>query len=262
LMLFGARIKSFLSHSITSSTSIRNFSPSFISSELEHAAMSGKRNPSANERLIKSLKGQGVIKSNIVEDAMNATDRGLYSKHAEVAYNDHPHEIGYGVTISAPHMHAYCLELLKDYITRPASRSLDVGSGSGYLSACMARMSDKDSKVFGIDVIEPLVGWSIENIKRDDPELLKSGKLNIKVGDGWKGDKEHGPFDAIHVGAAAETLPVSLVEQLKPEGRLVIPVGPQGGSQYLLQVDKHKDGTVTQHRILGVNYVPLVKQNQ
>lgn len=81
----------------------------------------------------------GIIQSQEVENAMRATDRGFYSKYKGEAYQDHPHDIGWGATISAPHMHAHCLEVLKNHL-RPGSKVLDVGSGSGYLSACFARM--------------------------------------------------------------------------------------------------------------------------
>jgi len=87
--------------------------------------------------------------------------------------------------------------------------------------------------------------------------MLDSGLVQLKVGDGWKGDPENGPFDAIHVGAAAETMPKALVEQLKNGGRMIIPVG--SNNQNLIQVDKAADGTVKETVIAPVRYVPLVK---
>jgi len=211
---------------------------------------------SNNNDLINQLKEFGIIKSAQVEEAMRKTDRGFYVQDKSEAYLDTPLSIGWNATISAPHMHAYCLELLKDHL-KPGAKALDVGSGSGYLSACMARMVGTEGKIVGIDVIEPLVAWSIENCKKDEPELLSKGIITLKVGDGWKGDNNNAPFDCIHVGAAAESIPKALVEQLKKGGRMVIPVGDT--SQYLYQIDKKEDGTLEEKRITGVRYVPLVK---
>jgi len=210
----------------------------------------------SNNDLINQLKDFGIIQSANVEEAMRKTDRGFYVHDISEAYLDTPISIGWNATISAPHMHAHCLELLKDHL-KPGAKVLDVGSGSGYLSACMARMVGKEGKVVGIDVIEPLVAWSIENCKKDEPELLSKGIITLKVGDGWKGDNDNSPFDCIHVGAAAESVPKALLEQLKKGGRMVIPVGDT--LQYLYQIDKKEDGTIEEQRITGVRYVPLVK---
>jgi len=209
-----------------------------------------------NSDLIRQLKDYNIIRSNEVENAMLVTDRGKYSAHPEEAYHDSPHSIGYGQTISAPHMHAYCLETLKDRLT-PGSKVLDVGSGSGYLSACFSRMVGKEGKVIGIDVVESLVEKAKQNMNKDEPSLLAEGRVVLKVGDGWKGDISNAPFDAIHVGAAADKVPNALVEQLKPGGKLVIPVGTV--NQSLVLVVKGPDGKVSppQH-LMDVRYVPLI----
>jgi len=212
-----------------------------------------------NNGLIDQLKEYKIIESKEVENAMRQTDRGLYSKDKQEAYVDVPHSIGWNVTISAPHMHAQCLELLKNHL-KPGMKALDVGSGSGYLSACMARMIGIDGKVIGIDVISPLVEWSIQNMNKDDSTLLSSKRVTLKVGDGWKGEIESAPFDCIHVGAAAESVPKALIEQLKKGGRMVIPVGTV--EQYLVQIDKKDDGSIVQQSIMGVRYVPLVKKDK
>jgi len=212
----------------------------------------------SNDDLINQLKGYGIIHSKQVEDAMRRTDRGLYSKIPGEAYMDNPHPIGWNATISAPHMHAECLERLKDY-AKPGAKVLDVGSGSGYLSACFARMVGSKGTVVGIDIIRPLVEWSQENMNKDDPQLLSSGRVTLKVGDGWKGDPNNAPYDAIHVGAAAESLPQALLSQLKNGGRMIIPVGTY--DQQLIQIDKKEDGSIEQKQLLGVRYVPLVKDS-
>jgi len=203
-----------------------------------------------NAELIDNLSNNNIIRSKVVENTLRKIDRKNYVPpvSANDAYLDSPVELMSGQTISAPHMHASCLELLKDHLT-PGSKALDVGSGSGYLAAAMGLMVGNKGKVFGIDVVPQLVNMSIENIKRDNPQLIEDGIVNIMVGDGWKGMPDKAPFDCIHVGAAAETIPQALIDQLKPGGRMVIPEGPKRGDQNLVQIDKKPDGSHTKKKI-------------
>jgi len=223
--------------------------------------MAWRCSSSSNAGLVANLKTAGLIVSRRVEQAMLSVDRGNFT-HLN-PYDDSPQAIGYGATISAPHIHAEMLELLEPYL-KPGNRALDVGSGSGYLAACMAKMVTENGapgRVVGVEHVTELVHKSTHNVKRDDPNLLSSGALQLNVGDGRKGWASEAPYNAIHVGAASpDDIPKDLLDQLSPGGRMVIPVGPQGGDQYLVQVDKDMNNHITTKSLLGVRFVPLTSR--
>jgi len=209
---------------------------------------------STNEELVNNLVRDGRITNKVVVEAMKKTNRKDFAPGDP--YQDSPQRIGHGATISAPHMHAHALDLLVDYLGEGAS-VLDVGCGSGYLLAAIAHMVGKDGQVVGIDYIEALTDLSKANLKKRHQRFIDSGRIIIRTGDGWQGVEEYAPYDCIHVGAAAESLPLELVEQLKPGGRMIIPIGTY--SQVFCQIDKDKDGNFTKKELFGVRYVPLVK---
>ncbi|CAD5118774.1 DgyrCDS7452 [Dimorphilus gyrociliatus] len=193
---------------------------------------------------------------------MISVDRANFCKNKP--YVDSPQGIGYAVTISAPHMHAHALELLSEHL-QEGKRALDVGSGSGYLTACMAKLVGSTGKAVGIEHIDELVSLSKQNLNRspETQEMLDNGQAVFVVGDGRQGYPQYGPYNAIHVGAAAPTIPQALIEQLAPGGRLILPVGPEGHDQELIQVDKDMQGQIKKTKLMGVIYVPLTdKQKQ
>lgn len=212
--------------------------------------------------LVAHLVNCGVLHRNsLASRAMLRTDRAHYCKGC--VYEDHPESIGFMQTISAPHMHATALEYLTPAIAasardKRAVRILDVGSGSGYLTAALARMAEDagstDTVVVGVETVGELARRSIVNIESDDNHLLAD--IRIIQGDGWSGCEEWGPYDAIHVGAAADTFPAALGQQLNEEGVMVIPLG-EPGTQMYTRCMKH-NGDIKCDDIEQVMFVPLI----
>lgn len=204
--------------------------------------------------LLDNLKSKGFLKSRRVEEVMLKVDRAHYCP-SDTPYNDAPHSIDYGATISAPHMHAFALEALKDKLVDGA-QVLDVGSGSGYLTACLAHMVGPNGVAYGIDHIEQLVEQSKKNLERDNKELLTTGRVKLILADGRVGLPDTGPFDVIHVGATAPELPEQLIGQLKEGGLMVLPV-QRGAKQMFEIVEKSANGELVIKKLLEVRYVPL-----
>lgn len=158
-------------------------------------------------------------------------------------------------------MHAYALELLQQHL-KPDAKVLDVGSGSGYLTVCFSRFMqaqslDSTGLVVGIEHHPKLVEFAIGNINSDDPKFFSEGRVIVIEGDGRLGCEEHGPYDAIHVGAAAAEIPDNLLKQLKKGGRMICPVGPAGETQHLEQYDMLPNGEIKKETLMAVVYVPL-----
>lgn len=166
------------------------------------------------------------------------------------AYDNVPLPIGYGQTISQPFMVALMTGLLR---VAPGATVLEVGTGSGYQAAMLAELG---ARVFTIEIVEELGRQVAERLAH-----LGYSKITPRVGDGYYGWAESGPFDNIIVTAAANHVPPPLVQQLKPGGRMVIPVGQQFQVQHLTLVDKAADGSVTVRELLPVSFVPLTGEH-
>jgi protein-L-isoaspartate(D-aspartate) O-methyltransferase len=162
------------------------------------------------------------------------------------AYANRPLPIGYGQTISQPYIVAVMTDLLK---VGAGDTVLEIGTGSGYQAAVLAELG---ARVSSIEIVEPLVREATERLRR-----LGYTTIATRIGDGYDGWPERGPFDAIVVTAAASHVPPPLVRQLKPGGRMVIPVGAAFQTQQLLLVEKRHDGTVTTRQVMPVVFVPL-----
>ncbi len=162
------------------------------------------------------------------------------------AYANGPLSIGYGQTISQPYIVALMTELLA---VGNSDTVLEIGTGSGYQSAVLSQLV---KQVYSMEVIEPLGREAKERLAR-----MGYGNVETCVGDGYLGWPEHAPYDGIIVTAAAPYIPEALIEQLKPNARLVIPVGKPYTGQELLVVEKGPSGGAQQRSVLPVAFVPL-----
>ncbi|TIB94000.1 protein-L-isoaspartate O-methyltransferase [Wallemia mellicola] len=210
-----------------------------------------------------NLRASKLISSDAVVAAMKKVDRANYVRIKSAAYEDSPQSIGYSATISAPHMHAHATENLLDYL-KPGSKVLDVGSGSGYSCAVFHHLVGPTGKVVGVDHIDKLVELSEYNLKNDGlSDMLDSGAIKMVTGDGRQGYADSGPYDAIHVGAAAPSMPTALVQQLAQPGRMFVPVEKKSGNgQSIWQVDKDDNGALHYEELISVMYVPLTDRKQ
>jgi protein-L-isoaspartate(D-aspartate) O-methyltransferase len=164
------------------------------------------------------------------------------------AYLNLPLPIGHGQTISQPYIVALMTDLLD---LRGDERVLEIGAGSGYQAAILSALA---RQVFSVEVVEPLAREAAATLAR-----LGYRNVEVRCGDGARGWPEQGPFDAIIVTAAAgEGVPPALVAQLRPGGRMVVPVGKGRWSQTLLLVTKDEAGQVSEKSVLPVAFVPLV----
>jgi protein-L-isoaspartate(D-aspartate) O-methyltransferase len=183
-----------------------------------------------------------------VLDAMRRTPRHAFvpADLQDLAYADRPLPIGYGQTISQPYIVALMTDLLR---LEPHSRALEIGTGSGYQAAILAELGHE---VFTMEIVPALAEGAAKRLSDLGYEIV-----HVREGDGYFGWPGAAPFDAIVVTAAASHVPPPLIEQLKPGGRMVIPVGAAFLTQQLILIEKLADGTLRTEALLPVVFVPL-----
>lgn len=191
------------------------------------------------------------IKDEAVLRAMRTVSRHLFvpGTFSKQAYEDHPLPIGGGQTISQPYIVAYMTEMLK---VSKDHRVLEIGTGSGYQAAVLAVLADR---VYSIEIVRNLGEEARERLQR-----LGYGNVEVRIGNGYLGWPEAAPFDRIMLTAAPDEIPRELIEQLKPNGRLIAPVGPVHGLQELIVVDKDATGKIRRRAVLPVRFVPMVRE--
>ncbi len=217
----------------------------------------GAGSPAAMVKRIASLAreaapqtGRGWIRPAVMEAMLRVPRHefvpGRLQPHA---YRDRPLPIGYGQTISQPYIVALMTDLLDP---KPGQTMLEVGAGSGYQAAVLASLG---VEVFTMEIVAPLARRARERLAR-----LGYRNVHVLTGDGYHGWPARAPYDAIVVTAAAGSIPPPLIAQLKPGGRMVIPVGSPFATQQLVLVTKDDQGLVRTRRILPVAFVPLTRK--
>jgi len=184
-----------------------------------------------------------------VLEAMRRVPRHAFvpASQRELAYTNRPLPIGYGQTISQPYIVALMTDLLR--LARH-SRALEIGTGSGYQAAVLAELGHL---VYTIEIVSELAEPAAKRLSE-----LGYGAVSARHGDGYYGWPDAAPFDGILVTAAASQIPPPLLEQLKPGGRMVIPIGASFLVQELMLIEKLADGTIRTEALLPVAFVPLV----
>lgn len=192
------------------------------------------------------IQNRGVTDKKVLA-AMRTVPRREFVPESmrEHALEDSPLPIGHGQTISQPYIVGLMSELLA---LEPTDRVLEIGTGSGYQAAILSQLADE---VYTIEIVEPLAREAGATLAR-----LGYSNVHVRAGNGWLGWPEAAPFDAIIVTCAPDDIPSALQEQLREGGRLVIPVGPEGGVQELYLMEK-KDGVMTKKSVLPVRFVPM-----
>lgn len=202
-------------------------------------------------RMVREQMEERGIRDRRVLDAIRAVPRHLYMPEAmrQHAYMDSPLPIGHRQTISQPYIVALMTEALAP---KKTDRVLEIGTGSGYQAAVLARLVDH---VYTIEIVPELA-------RTAEAALKSQGVTNVTVraGDGYKGWPEHAPFDAVILTAAPPEIPQALLDQLKPGGRLVAPVGETGAVQELILYEKERSGKVRRRSLGEVRFVPMVRK--
>lgn len=196
----------------------------------------------------KQLRRRGITEPQIL-DAFRAVPREAFigEIYAHLAYGDHPLPIEAGQTISQPYIVALMIQAAA---IKPGDKVLEIGSGSGYAAAVISRIA---RRVIGIERQPELVRVALERLER-----LGCDNVAILEGDGTRGYAGEAPFDAILAAASGSHVPVPLVGQLSPNGRLIMPIGEPDSVQQLVKVTKQEDGILKEENLGSVRFVPLI----
>jgi len=204
-------------------------------------------------RMVETIRDLYGLKDLRVLEAMLNVPRHWFvpPSQAALAYMDTPLPIGYEQTISQPYIVAYMTHVLD---LHAGMKVLEVGTGSGYQAAVLNELTPR---VYTIEILRPLAERAIETFKRHG-----YGTIRVRIGDGYAGWPEEAPFDAIIVTCAPDHIPQPLLDQVKPGGRMVIPVGSRSGLQDLILVTKDAEGRIRRKSRMPVRFVPLLREGE
>jgi len=213
------------------------------------AVVSADPSAARRQEMVKEQIVAREVRDEATLRAMRAVPRHRFvpPELVELAYEDHPLPIGLGQSISQPYIVAYMTELVRP---RPGMKVLEVGTGSGYQAAVLA---EAGCTVFTMEIFGELAASAQERLNR-----LGYARVSVRHGDGHDGWPSAAPFDAILVTAVGDHIPPALIDQLKPGGQMVLPVGSVYGTQHLILVEKGKDGAVRTRSLLPVAFVPML----
>ena len=214
--------------------------------EHTHPAFS-QRGRERRRMVARQIRNRGVSDPNVLK-ALRTVPRHKFVRRSDLrhAYNDQPLPIGLGQTISQPYIVAYMTEALKlgaDF------KVLEIGTGSGYQAAVCAEIA---REVYTIEILEELAESAKELLKK-----LGYRNVSIKAADGYFGWEQKAPFDVIIITCAAGFVPPPLIEQLKPDGKMILPLGSPFGAQTLVLITKDENGQVHSEGLLPVRFVPM-----
>ncbi len=203
-----------------------------------------------NDMVRDQIEARGVSNPAVLQ-ALRSVERHQFVPEGDrsEAYADRPLLIGSGQTISQPYIVGFMTQAIKP---KKTDKVLEIGTGCGYQAAVLSKLVDH---VFTIEIVDDLAKTAKERLER-----LNYANITVRSGDGYAGWPEEAPFDSIIVTAAPEQIPPKLIEQLKPGGRLIAPVGKD--LQDLIVVEKNLDGSIIRRSVMAVRFVPMTGQAQ
>jgi len=212
----------------------------------------GERTGERRRMVVRQIQARAVTDPRVLE-AMREVPRHAFvpESYQDEAYEDYPLPIGQDQTISQPYIVAFMTEALH---LDPNSRVLEIGTGSGYQAAVCAQIA---REVYTMEIVPELAQSAAQTLKE-----LGYTNVHVRAGDGFFGWQDQAPFDAIIGTAAAGQIPKPLLDQLKPQGRMILPCGDADGLQYLTLITKDRRGELSQRRILPVRFVPMTGRVQ